>query len=177
MTNDGDRSATVAILMETPALDFYDLPDAMLGDPAAVAAARAVSKYKCGFTLRTTAYRLGPCVEQSQRLGLTSEVAVIAVVCLDDIYGGPLEDVFADDVDFEVVRAVAEPAGKMPVLYGLMSRPCVQKLLEAFDVDAADKLRPMTELAVVLFDHGVAEVYVASEIPTAVTRNQDGRPT
>lgn len=51
--------------------------------------------------------------------------------------------------------------GEVPFARGLAIRDGIQEALGAFDVEAATKLRSMTDVAVVVVDHGVAEVFAA----------------
>jgi len=51
--------------------------------------------------------------------------------------------------------------GEVPFARGLAVRDGIQEALGAFDKDAAKKLEDMTEIAVVVVDHGVAEVFAA----------------
>jgi membrane carboxypeptidase/penicillin-binding protein PbpC len=51
--------------------------------------------------------------------------------------------------------------GETPFARGLALKDGIQEYLEYIDKQAADKLREMSDLAVVVIDFGVAEVYPA----------------
>ena len=51
--------------------------------------------------------------------------------------------------------------GEVPFARGLAVREDIQDAIEFFDNEAATELRKMTDLAVVVVDHGVAAVFPA----------------
>ncbi|KKT17798.1 MAG: hypothetical protein UV98_C0001G0001, partial [Parcubacteria group bacterium GW2011_GWB1_43_6] len=51
--------------------------------------------------------------------------------------------------------------GEVPFARGLAMREGIQEVLGTFDKEAATKLQSMRDVAVVVVDHGVAEVFTA----------------
>jgi len=51
--------------------------------------------------------------------------------------------------------------GEVPFARGLALRDGIQAIIETFDSEAATKLLKMNEVAVVVVDHGVAEIFSA----------------
>jgi hypothetical protein len=59
--------------------------------------------------------------------------------------------------DWQAIR----DRGETPFALGLANRPGIQEILDQIDKEAADKLRGMAGIAVVVVDHSVAEVFLA----------------
>jgi len=88
---------------------------------------------------------------------MTAKDAVITVINVDDVHGGPIADALMPGFNWQEIR----DRGEVPFARGLAMREGVQGLLGTFDKEAADKLRNMTDVAVVVVDHGVAEIFSA----------------
>lgn len=126
----------------------------VLDDPDAMAVARAVAKFNCGDTLKANADRVEHFRRRAVELGRTPTELVIVLLNVDDGNGRALADVLMPGFDWQAIR----DRGEVPFARGLAGREGVQKALDVIDKEAADKLRAMTILAVVIVDHGVAEV-------------------
>jgi len=129
----------------------------VLDDPAAVAMIRVIAKLNCRNTLGLNADRVEHFKRRLTERGLTAADAVIVLLNVDDVHGGPLADVLMPGFNWQEIR----DRGEVPFARGLAGREGIQELLGIFDQEAAAKLREMTSVAVVVVDHGVAEVFPA----------------
>ena len=129
----------------------------VLDDPDARAVIGAVSKHNCKNTLEINADRVTHFKQRLAERGMTAKQAVIVLLNVDDIHGGPLADILMPGYNWQEIR----DRGEVPFARGLAMRDGIQEALGAFDKDAAKKLKKMAEVAVVVVDHGVAEVFAA----------------
>ncbi len=129
----------------------------VLDDPVAVAVISAVEKHNCRNTLELNADRVEHFKRRLSERGMTADQAVIVLLNVDDVHGGPLADVLMPSQNWQEIR----DRGEIPFARGLAMRDGIQKVLDTFDKDAATKLKSMTDVAVVVIDHGVAEVFTA----------------
>ena len=127
----------------------------VLDDPDALAAMKAVAKHNCGILLGDSKDRVAHFAKRVVERGLKPEDVVITILNVDDVHGGPIADILMPNHPWEEYRA----RGELPVARGLAGRQGIQAILEYFDKQAADKLRKYKGVAVVVVDHGVAEVY------------------
>ena len=88
---------------------------------------------------------------------MTAEQAVIVILNVDDVHGGPLANALMPEYNWQEIRN----RGEIPFARGLAMREGIQEVLDIFDKEAATKLQNMTDVAVVVVDHGVAEIFVA----------------
>ena len=129
----------------------------VLDDPVAVAIVNAVEKHNCRNTLELNADRVIHFKQRVVERGLTVANMVIVLLNVDDVHGGPLAEILMPGFNWQEIR----DRGEIPFARGLVVREGIQEALQLFDKEAADKLRKMTDLAVVVMDHGVAEVFSA----------------
>jgi hypothetical protein len=129
----------------------------VLDDPVAVGVIHAVEKYNCHNTLEMNADRVSYFKRRLAERGMSAKDAVITVINVDDVHGGPIADALMPGTNWQEIR----DRGEVPFARGLAMRDGVQELLGTFDKEAAKKLRDMADVAVVVVDHGVAEVFVA----------------
>ena len=130
----------------------------VLDDPDAVAVIRAVEKHNCRNTLELNEERVEHFKRRLAERGPTADQTVIVLLNVDDIHGGPLADILMPGQNWQEIR----DRGEVPFARGLAMREGIQEALGTFDKDAAEKLQGMTDVvAVVVVDHGVAEVFAA----------------
>lgn len=129
----------------------------VLDDPEAVAVINAVGKHNCKNTLEINADRVDHFRQRLAERGMTADQAVIVLLNVDDVHGGLLADVLMPGHNWQEIR----DRGEVPFARGLAMRDGIQDALGTFDEDAATKLQGMTDTAVVVVDHGVAEVFAA----------------
>lgn len=129
----------------------------VLDDPDALGMIQAVGKHNCRFTLEANAERVQHFKRRVQELGRTAADTVIVLLNVDDRWGGELAEVLMPNTDWQAIRN----RGEVPFARGLATREGIQEALELFDNDAADELRVMTEIAVVVVDHSVAKTFAA----------------
>lgn len=130
----------------------------VLDDPQAVAVFRAVNKHNCQGTFNTNADRVAHFKNRMAERGMSADQVVIVLVNVDDVNGGPLADALMPGTDWQSFR----DQGQVPFARGLAGRPGIQEIVAAFDKEAAEKLEAMLDIpAVVVVDHGVAEVFPA----------------
>ena len=129
----------------------------VLDDPVAVAVISAVEKHNCRNTLELNADRVEHFKRRLTERGMTPDQAVIVLLNVDDVHGGPLADALMPGHNWQEIR----DKGEVPFARGLAMRGGIQEALGAFDKDAATKLQSISDVAVVVVDHGVAEVFAA----------------
>jgi len=129
----------------------------ILDDPDAHAMAKAIDKLNCKTTLNLSADQVAHYQKRAVELSHTPETIVIAIIHVDDNHGGPLAETLMPNGNWQEFRDRKEK----PLLRGLVGREFMQDALRFFDQEAADKLRTMQELAVVVIDFNVAEVFTA----------------
>lgn len=127
----------------------------VLDDPVAFSVIRAVEKHNCRNTLDMNADRVADFKQRLVDRGLAPDQAVIVLLNVNDIHGGPLADALMPGHNWQEIR----DRGEVPFARGLAMRPGIQEALSIFDKDAATKLQTITDVAVVVVDHGVAEVF------------------
>jgi len=145
-----DPDATGAVVREADG-------QLVLDDPVAVAVISAVEKHNCRNTLEMNADRVEHFKRRLKELGMTPDQAVIVLLNVDDVHGGPLAEILMPGHNWQEIR----DQGEVPFARGLAAREGIQDILANFDADAATKLRGMTGVAVVVVDRGVAEVFAA----------------
>ena len=130
----------------------------VLDDPEALAVIKAVEKHNCRNTLELNADRIAHFKQRLVDRNMSADEAVIVVINVDDIHGGPLADALMPGHNWQEIR----DRGEIPFARGLVVRDGIRECLEHFDFEAATKLHKMTGTAVVVVvDHGVAEVFPA----------------
>lgn len=129
----------------------------VLDDPDALAVIRAVEKRNCKNTLELNADRVAHYKNRLEERGMTADQAVIVLLNVDDIHGGPLANILMPGYNWQEIR----DRGEVPFARGLAMREGIQEALGTFDKEAAKKLRGTKDVAVVVVDHGVAEVFAA----------------
>lgn len=145
-----DPDATGAVVREVDG-------QLVLHDPVAVAVFQAVEKHNCQKTLELNTDRVAHFKQRLADRGLTAAQAVIVLLNVDDVHGGPLAEVLMPEHDWQEIR----DRGEVPFARGLATREGIQEALATFDKDAAEKLQGMTEVVVVVVDHGVADIFPA----------------
>ena len=118
---------------------------------------RAIGKRKCHHTLKINADRVVYFKQRLEERGMTASNAVIVFVNVDDVNGGPLANKLMPGTNWQKIRDRDE----IPFAQGLATREGIQENLDLFDQEAAKKLRDMTDVAVVVVDYSVAEVFPA----------------
>lgn len=129
----------------------------VLDDPDAIAIFQAVSKLNCRNTLALNADRVEHFKRRLVERGMTPDDAVIVLLNVDDVHGGPIADILMPGFNWQEIR----DQGEVPFARGLAMRGGIQEILSTFDKEASDKLRDMNDVAVVVVDQGVAEVFTA----------------
>ncbi|HFC10573.1 MAG TPA: hypothetical protein ENJ75_00005 [Candidatus Kaiserbacteria bacterium] len=128
-----------------------------MDDPNAVAMIHSIGKINCSNTLKLNTDRVAHFKNRIMERGLTDSDAVIVLINVDDIHGGPLADMLMPGYNWQEIRN----RGEIPFARGLAGREGIQDVLNTFDQEAGKKLQNMSEVAVVVVDHGVAEVFPA----------------
>jgi hypothetical protein len=129
----------------------------VLDDPQAVAVFRVVEKRNCHNTFELNADRVAHFKLRLSERGMTASQAVIVLLNVDDVHGGPLADALMPGHDWQEIR----DRGEVPFARGLAMRDGILDAIGTFDEEAATKLKGMAEVAVVVVDRGVAEVFAA----------------
>ena len=129
----------------------------ILEDPDALAVLSVIAKHNCKGTLELNSDRIKHFKNRFKAKGLSAQDAVIVVLNVDDLHGGPLAENLMPGYNWQEIR----DRGEKPFARGLAVRDGIEEVLQAFDNEAANKLKGMTEISVVVVDHGVAEVFTA----------------
>lgn len=127
----------------------------VLNDPEALEVITAVGKHNCTLTFEANADRVSHFRQRFVDRRDDSKNVVIVIACVDDHNGKQLADALMQEHDWNQYRQ----RGEIPFARGLAGRQTVQEFLGFFDQQASDKLRGFDGLAVVVIDHGVAEVF------------------
>lgn len=127
----------------------------VLDDPDAVAMVRAVAKANCRQLFEMNAERVAHFRERARAHATPTAIVLINV---DDVHGGPMADALMPGTDWQPFR----DRGELPLARGLAGREGIEAALASFDPEAAEKLGALQGLAVVVVDHGVAEVFEAA---------------
>lgn len=154
----GELDGTILDVAGPPMAIVRKIGDQLvLEDPVAVAVIGAVAKHNCKGTLELNADRVEHFKRRLAERGETSADAVIVLLKVDDPNGGMLAEMLMPGYNWQEYR----DRGEVPFARGLARRDGIQAALNIFDKDAAEKLRSMREVAVVVVDHGVAEIFAA----------------
>lgn len=129
----------------------------VLDDPDAVALFRAVAKSNCQHSLRLNADRVSHFKTRVRDKGLTADDVVIVLLNMDDPNGAQLGEALMPGYNWQEIR----DRGEIPFARGLAGRDGIQNVLNEVDPEAAEKLQNMKDIAVMVMDHGVAEVFPA----------------
>jgi hypothetical protein len=129
----------------------------VLDNPASVAVFKAFSKRNCRNTFELNADRIEHFKKRLVERGLTAKDMVITLINADDLHGSAIVDMLMPNFNWQEIR----DRGEIPFARGLATRGSIQEAVEIFDQEAATKLRGMNDLAVVVIDHGVAEIFPA----------------
>lgn len=130
----------------------------VLNDPVGAAMVRAVGKHNCIGTMECQIDRVSHFERRMMQRGDSPNDVVIVLINVDDTeLSGWLADRLVPSQDWQAMR----DEGEIPFARGLAGREGIQEVLDSFDQDAAKKLLVETEgeVVVVVFDHGVAQVF------------------
>lgn len=146
----------------------------VLEDPIAYAMICAVNKHNCKNTYDLNSDRIEYFKKRITEKGLSPDNVVVVVINVDDVNGGPVADILMPDFNWQEIR----DRGETPFARGLASRDGMQKILQAFDDEAAYKLDKAIDVAVVVIDHQVAEVFsnFPEEVAKVLPDSQRGMP-
>jgi predicted HAD superfamily Cof-like phosphohydrolase len=138
-----------------PYVDRDENGQMFLVDPVGFAVATTVAKHNCKKTLELNAERAEHFRQRAIDLGKSNEEVVVLIANADDKYGADILRLAMPGYDFQAIR----DRGEVPFGRGLCSREGVQDFLELMDDAAFQKLSKFDGLAVVVVDHGVADVF------------------
>lgn len=145
-----DPTATGAVVREVDGRLVLDDPDVM-------SMISAVGKNNCRNTFQLNSDHVEHYKQRLAEWGMSPDEAVIVLLNVDDVNGGPLANLLMPGTNWQEIR----DHGKIPFARGLAARDGIQEALGIFDKAAAMKLKGMSDVAVVVVDHGVAEVFAA----------------
>lgn len=129
----------------------------VLDDPDALTFVRVINKNNCGTTLKINEDRVAHFKRRIIELGKTAKDVVIVLLNVDDVHGAQLADVLMPGFNWQEIR----DRGETPYARGLAKRDGIQEAIDILDKEAGEKLRLMDDVAVVIVDYGVAEVFPA----------------
>lgn len=126
-------------------------------NPEAALMAKAIGKANCMNLFDLNTDRVEHFKNRVTELNRTAADTVIVLINVDDVHGRSIADILMPGFNWQEVR----DRGMVPIARGLASKAAIQDMLAQFDVEACKKLKGMTELAVVVVDEAVAEVFPA----------------
>lgn len=127
----------------------------VLDDPDARAVIAGIGKAQCKDTFDLNKDRVEHFKQRFVERGFTADSVVIAILNVDDPNGELIADILMPGTDWQAIR----DQGMTPFARGLAARKFIQEALELFDALAAEKLKAVHSLAVVVVDHNVAEIF------------------
>lgn len=127
----------------------------VLDDPEARAIINVVAKQNCRAVLEQNVDRIEHFKRRIIERNMTADQVVIILVNVDDVHGGPLADALMPGHNWQEIR----DQGQIPIARGLAQRAGIQNAIAVFDKEAATKLQDTKEVAAVVVDQGVAEVF------------------
>jgi len=133
----------------------------VIDDPTARGFIRGIGKAACKGTLKLNADRVAHFMGRIAALSLSWDDVVIVLLNVDDRHGGQIADILMPDHG-RTWQAYRD-RGQIPFARGLAPRRGIQSALLLFDQEAAAKLSALKCVAVVVVDHGVAEVFAVTE--------------
>jgi hypothetical protein len=128
----------------------------VLDDPDAVAVIKAVEKHNCRLTLEAHAERVAYFKRRAIAKGVDD--VVIVLLNVDDAVGKEIAEMLmpGQDAMWQTLR----DSGQVPFARGLAKREGIQSVVSDLDAEAGEKLLAMKgQVAVVVVDHGVVEVF------------------
>jgi hypothetical protein len=154
LPSDNESQAVVRVVEGQLVLD----DPAALGVMAAVEAHnRGIAKENCLATLRMNADRVAHFKGRMDVLKKSPKEVVIVLINVDDVHGKDMADSLMPGN--EAMWQSFRDQGQVPFARGLAEREGIQNCLNLIDSEAAGKLRDSTGTAVVVVDHGTADVY------------------
>src|ERR1035438_3473758 len=105
-----------------------------------------ISRHSCCTTLELNADHIQHFKTRFLECGLTATNAAIVIISPDDVHGRPITDLLMPGFNWQEIR----DRGGIPFACGILVHAYIQGIVEAFDQEAAAKLRGMTEVAVVI---------------------------
>lgn len=130
----------------------------VIDDPVALDVISAVEKHNCRATLSANMESATRFLNRVHQRGDSSNDVVIVILNVDDVHGGPMAEALMPGYNWQPIR----DEGQIPFARGLAGRGFIQEALGFFDQDASDKLMALDSgFAIVVVDHGVAEVFMA----------------
>lgn len=118
---------------------------------------KEINKKLCLRLLKLNAEPIARFKARIAELWRTAEDTVIMLINVDDVNGAELADLTMPGHDWQQYRN----QGLLPVARGIQDKALMEKVLDVFDTDAAEKLRSNSQLMVVVVDCGVAEIFNA----------------
>lgn len=131
----------------------------VLDDPTARGVIDAVGKHNCRATYEKNRARAAYFAERISTKGLMAKEWVIVVINADDVHGQELSAALMPKADWQPFR----DRGEVPFARGLAGRAGIQGFLDIINATAAAKLASWAGVAVVVVDHGVAEIFTVDE--------------
>lgn len=131
--------------------------ETFLNGPDPLSLVKAINKVNCKKFFDLNADRVEHFKRRIKELGYKDTDMVIVLINVDDVKGGSIADILMPGFNWQEIR----DRGQTPVARGLVDRIGIQGILATFDVEACEKLKGMDELAVVVIDNEVAEVFPA----------------
>lgn len=161
--------------------DLSDMPRALarvvdgktvLDDPDALSIIRALNRGYCKGSFDAHAERVAHFTRRMATLGKRPDEWVIVVINVDDPNGALVTNILMPSSEemWKELRA----QGQIPFARGIASREGIEQVLRDIDKDAWRKLLKVeTGIAVVVIDHGCADVFTVPAAPGLFTRDLD----
>ena len=116
-----------------------------------------INKKKCEATFESFYERILHYKKRIVELGKSPDDLFIAVVNVDDVNGMKIAKILSPNSE-EIWEKMREN-GEVPFVSGLVEPDGIPEFLRKFDPEAADKLENLEDIAVIVVDNTVAEIF------------------
>lgn len=127
----------------------------VLIDPVGYAVMQAVNKSNCENTYLNQIDRIQHFKNRIAEKQLNSKSVVINVINVDSLYGNDIAEALMPGHDWQQYR----DKGEAPFARGLAMKEGMIKMIATFDKEAAEKIKQMKNVPVIVMDHNVVEIF------------------
>ena len=114
-----------------------------------------IMKNNCRLTYEAQKDRVQHFVTRIQQLRLDPKDVVIVLINVDDVHGKDLAEALMPGHNWDEMRKL----GQIPFARGLAEKSGIEDVLEVIDPRISYHLKNIKGIAVVVVDHGTADVY------------------
>ncbi len=127
----------------------------VLIDPTAHALMQAVNKHNCENTYLAQLDKINHFKNRITEKELDPQSVVINIIHVDARYGFEIAEMLMPGHDWQQYR----DKGEEPFASGISLKEGIIEIIATFDKEAAEKLKQMKEIPVVVINYGVVEIF------------------